>query len=153
MTKLKNNNQDRTLTKLAMGVLIAFAMYLLYLFIPIWSMDIAKASTNANVLSIEKDGGINRVIYTYYHERLKKDIKLSRKVELKSYLERIERRSSMKIDYSIHFPGYVHFHGLDSKLSPSLTITVFLLVLLSIYLCLRVLQGKLELKTLLGMQN
>ncbi len=136
------------LAKVVFLTLLVFLGYLIYIFIPIWSFSLSNTSGVAKVVSLTD----NTLVYSYYNEFKQEEIKLERAVRNKTDLQKIEVGVKFEIEYSNFSPNYVFFVDVDSQTPIYLTLIVLCLTLISIWLYILVLKGRISLKVLLGVR-
>lgn len=143
---MKAGIKDKSLAKGILMVLLVFLGYLFYVFIPIWIYAIANSEGTAKVISLSE----NEIIYSYYNVYKGKEIKLRRDIDKTSYLKKIHETVEFKIRYSKSLSGYVIFIGIDRQTPISMTLFITCLTLISIWLYILVIKGRISLKTLFG---
>ncbi len=145
---MKTGIKDKSLAKAVLIVLLAFLCYLFYVFIPIWLYAVANSEGTAKVISLSE----KELVYSYYNSYKDEEIKLKRDINKVSYFQKLKEADEFRIRYSKAFSGYVIFVGIDKTTPISMTLIVTCLTLISIWLYILVLKGKISLKTLLGIK-
>ena len=143
---MKTGIKDKSLAKVVLIVLLVFLCYLFYVFIPIWLYAVANSEGTAKVISLSE----KELVYSYYNSYKDEEIKLKRNIDKVSYFQKLKEADELRIRYSKPFSGYVVFVGIDKTTPVFMTLIVTFLTLISIWLYVLVLKGRISLKTLLG---
>ena len=146
---MKSTTKEKTLAKAVLVVLLVFLGYLFYIFTPIWLFSVANSNGTAKVISFTD----SKIEYSYFNDYKKEEIKLKRKIRKVSYLNKIKNADELEIKYSKYLSNHVIFVGVDNQTPIFLTLVIMCMTIITIWLYLLVLKGKLSLKTLLGVRN
>lgn len=147
----EQTKQNKVIAYLVLTVLTVFLVYITYTFVPGWAYHFKHNEGKAIVEVVNKERYI--IEYTYYNNFKEREIRNIRSFKNKNDIYSFNKGAYISITYAKYFPGYVKFESIDKLPVLSLTIIVYLLILIAISLYIGVLLNKVSLEMLLGVKQ
>ena len=147
----ENSSKNKVIAWIVLSVLIAFFGYLTYSFVPGWLWHVEHSKGKATIENVDKER--KSFIYSYFNIYESDTIKNKREVSKVGDLEGITDGKAISVTYSKYQSSYVRFKDIDSEPMLIGTILVYAIAIIGILLYIGVLQDKISLETLAGVNR